>query len=198
MDYIGDDVMKKLIIFFGLLGSVAWGQNMQEQKACYDQAAKVVNKNIQSFNNHYDARTKTSWVEEFNNDAPPNKSPTYTRIVYNAFEHQGTDASFIGELGKKPVFCWVGDKECRSINEFDMLVSQRYGLKLGVEVYLGLGISQRRGELLHAVGGAPFCKLKREILGVVGGTHPSQSILEKWGGTSNDTLKPKAESAKFG
>ena len=121
--------MKKLVIFSLLIAGTAWGQSVEEQKACYGQAAKVVNKNIQSFNNHYDAHTKTCWVEEFNNDHPTHNAPTYTRIVYNAFEHQGTDASFIGELGKKPTFCWVGDKECRSINEFDMLVSQRYGLK---------------------------------------------------------------------
>lgn len=125
--------MKNIIVVLLLTAAVmGQTQTIRNQKACYDQAAKVekdsITKNGGSFSNHFDPRTKMCWVEEFSNfgTAPV----TYYRSVYNAFEpSELAEASFAGELGKKPGYCWVGDKECHTINEFDMLVSQRYGLK---------------------------------------------------------------------
>lgn len=58
------NVVVMFIIGWLLAATAAHCQTMQEQKTCYDQANKVAAKGM-VVSNHYDARTKTCWVKEF-------------------------------------------------------------------------------------------------------------------------------------
>lgn len=96
------------------------------QKTCFDQAAKVADKSV-SYSNHYDARTKTCWVEEWTNTTSAQDHVVYSRWVFNAFEKNSTESYFFGELGKAPYICYVGSTHCISTEDFDQLVNKKYG-----------------------------------------------------------------------
>jgi hypothetical protein len=98
---------------------------MQEQRACYNQARKVADKEVQ-WANHYDASSKTCWVEEWTNTYAP---VVYSRWVFNAFESYSSVALFTGEIGKPPLVCFVEGAACRWGEEFDMMVGKKYGIK---------------------------------------------------------------------
>ena len=109
----------QLAFVFVMLTVGAMGQTMQEQKACYVQAHKVASKGV-VVSNHYDARTKTCWVKEF-------QITSGDESVYNAFEPGVSEAEFAGASANGVVLCFVHDTMCKNVAEFESLAKKRYG-----------------------------------------------------------------------
>ena len=140
-------VTNLLLVFFA---SIAWGQSLQDQKACYVQTQKVASKDPRvAVSNHYDARTQTCWVKEFMFIKLPAGKPLFSakeiqagggkltnpidswytsESIYNAFEPDTRESDFSGfspsQLG---TWCMVRDTKCNTIAEFEKLAKQRYG-----------------------------------------------------------------------
>jgi hypothetical protein len=115
--------MKRTILIFVLVtAATAMGQSLQDQKACYVQAQKVASKDPKVMvSNHYDARSKTCWVKEYQEvDGAIDES------VYNAFEPNVWVSEFSG-AGDHPSICYVHDVRCTTIAEFEKLAKQRCG-----------------------------------------------------------------------
>jgi len=121
--------MKHILMLFvlGFATTVAMGQDVDPfkiQRACYVQAHKVASKGtLVSVSNHYDARTKTCWVKEFQNT-----NGAVDESVYNAFEPNISEAEFAGSnFGYVKVVCFVHDRVCQNVAEFETLAKARYG-----------------------------------------------------------------------
>lgn len=114
---------RTILIFVLLTAATAMGQSLQDQRACYVQAQKVASKDSGvTVSNHYDARTKTCWVKEFQviNGATGES-------IYNAFEPNTWESEFSSSPATKSLICFVRDTKCRNLAEFEKLAKQRYG-----------------------------------------------------------------------
>jgi hypothetical protein len=119
--------MKQTILILTVLltAVAALGQSLQNQKACYVQAQKVVSKDPAThMSNHFDARTHTCWVKEYRE-----VNGAIHESVYNAFEPNVWEAEFAGNTTPKDAsnICWVGDNKCSNIAEFEKLAKKQYG-----------------------------------------------------------------------